>query len=136
MIRLAKEDDLDRLVQMGLRFRGESSYRTKISANPEKMRETAKILVDKQSVLISEHGMLGFVIYDHFLSGEKTAGEVFWWVDPDHRGEGVRLLRQMERQARQVGAKNLQMIAPTERVGQFYERLGYEYVESSYQKAL
>jgi hypothetical protein len=34
------------------------------------------------------------------------------------------------------GAKTLQMIAPTERVGQFYDRMGFTRIEMSYQKEL
>ena len=42
-------------------------------------------------------GMLGFIIHDHFISGEKVAGEVFWWMEPEHRGDGLKLLDETKR---------------------------------------
>jgi len=141
MIREAKEADLGRLVEMGQRFLRESSYRAHLSDNPEQMRKLAKELTDRNSVLVAEEdgqltGMLGFLIYPHFLSGDLTAGEVFWWMEPGHRGAGVRLLRETEKRAQLAGASHVQMIAPNERVAEFYERLGYRYIESSYQRTL
>jgi hypothetical protein len=141
MIRTSTESDLDRLVEMGCRFHRESPYRDKLAVNPEKMRSTAKFISDAGTLLISESegkilGMLGFVLFSHFLSGEMTAGEVFWWVEPEHRGEGIKLLRCAEKMARVSGAKTMQMIAPSERVENLYKRLNYGYVESTYQKTL
>src|SRR5437762_11638475 len=102
MIREAREADLGRLVEMGQRFLRESSYKTHLSDNPEQMRKLAKDLTERNSVLVAEEdgqliGMLGFLVYPHFLSGDLTVGEVFWYVEPEHRGAGVRLLRETEK---------------------------------------
>jgi GNAT superfamily N-acetyltransferase len=141
MIRLAAEPDIPRLVEMGRRFREETGYRAHIAENPAKMAQLAAQLAANGGLLVSERdgrlvGMLGYILFDHFLSGEMVAGEVFWWVEPEHRGAGVRLLIEAERRARAAGASRMQMIAPTDKVGQFYQRVGYEYVESAYQKNL
>ncbi len=141
MIREAREADLSRLVEMGQRFLRESSYKAHLSDNPEQMRKLARELTDRNSVLVAEEdgqiiGMLGFLIYPHFLSGDLTVGEVFWWVEPQHRGAGLKLLRETENRARLAGASHVQMIAPNERVAGLYKRLGYSYVESSYQRTL
>ena len=45
--------------------------------------------------------------------------------------DGVSL--EAEKWARQSGAARMQMIAPNERVGRFYRRLGYDHIESNYQ---
>jgi hypothetical protein len=45
-------------------------------------------------------------------------------------------LRAAEDEARRCGAKSMQMIAPDPRVGKLYERIGYSYIESSYQRSL
>ncbi len=129
------------MVEMGRRFRKESSYCDFLADNPERMAKLARELLSKDGLLLSENdggitGMFGYVVYDHFISGEKTAGEVFWWVDPENRGEGIDLLREAERRARSVGAKHMQMIAPTRRVEGLYRHLKYTYVETTYQKAL
>jgi GNAT superfamily N-acetyltransferase len=80
--------------------------------------------------------MLGYVLFPHFLSGELVAGEVFWWVEPGFRGEGLKLLRAAETRSRAAGAKYLQMIAPNDRVAAVYKRLDYSFVEAAYQKLL
>jgi GNAT superfamily N-acetyltransferase len=141
MIRAAIASDVPRLVEMGRRFRAETGYAKHLAENPAKMAELAQQLADAGCLLVSERddqivGMIGFIVYPHFLSGETTGGEVFWWVEPEHRGEGVKLLREAERVARTAGAKTMQMIAPTDRVATLYQRLGYEFVEASYQRAL
>jgi RimJ/RimL family protein N-acetyltransferase len=51
-------------------------------------------------------GMLGYSIYDHFIGGEKSAVEVFWWVEPEHRGDGLRLLDRLETIMRAQGPRS------------------------------
>lgn len=126
---------------MGLRFRRESEYHSLVGENAEKMTELAAQLTRSGWLLVSDRGgrlvgMLGYIVYPHFLSGELVAGEVFWWVEPEHRGEGVKLLRAAEDRARTSGAKHLQMIAPNDRVAGLYKRLEYSFVEAAYQRAL
>jgi RimJ/RimL family protein N-acetyltransferase len=141
MIRLASEADIPRLVEMGLRFRRESEYVDVLAENAGKMEELARQLAKNGCLVVSERagrvvGMLGYVIFPHFLSGELVSGEVFWWVEPEERGEGLKLLRAAEECSRRNGAKFMQMIAPNDRVGAFYERLGYRRVETSFQRPL
>lgn len=141
MIRFAIATEVPRLVEMGLRFRRETGYAQHLAENPVQMAVLAEQLAAAESILVTERagaivGMIGFVVYPHFLSGETIAGEVFWWVEPEHRGEGVKLLRAFEETARKRGARLVQMIAPTPNVAKLYERLGYGFVESAYQKPL
>lgn len=126
---------------MGLRFRRESEYVDVLAENAGKMAELALQLAKSGCVVVSERagrivGMLGYVIFPHFLSGELVAGEVFWWVEPEERGEGVKLLRAAEARAKDFGAVSMQMIAPNDRVAGLYERLGYRRVETSFQRPL
>lgn len=141
MIRPATTSDVPRLIEMGERFRSSSTYNKYLAENSEQMRRFAEKIIDGDGLLVSERSgkivsMLGFVVFPHFMSGETTGGEVFWWVEPEHRGEGLKLLRAAEKCARSVGAKRFQMIAPSEDVEKLYELMGYEYVESTYQKML
>lgn len=143
MIREATEQDIPRMVEMGRKFRAESSYAKHFADNPEALRSLGvKLLSSGGGILVAESngeliGMLGFIVYDHFISGDKTAGEVFWWVEPDHRGTaGLKLLREAEKRSRNAGATWMQMIAPNDRVATLYGRLGYVFVESTYQRAL
>lgn len=141
MIRLACASDIPRLVEMGLRFRRESEYSQHLLENAEKMAELAAQLAASDSLLVSDRGgrlvgMLGYVVFRHFLSGELVSGEVFWWVEPEHRGEGLKLLRAAEDRSRSYGAKYMQMIAPNDRVADLYRRLSYTFVESAFQRPL
>jgi RimJ/RimL family protein N-acetyltransferase len=137
-IRLATEKDIPRLVEMGRRFRSESTYSKYLADNPERMAQLGRQLLEKDGLLLAERdgvivGMLGFIVHTHFISGEVVAGEVFWWMEPEFRGDGLKLLDETKRRAHLAGAKYLHMIAPSERVSRLYRHLGYEFVESTFQ---
>lgn len=141
MVRLATENDIPRLVEMGRHFRNETSYAAFLAENPEKMAELGRNLLKVDGLLLAEHageiiGMLGFIVHDHFISGERVGGEIFWWVEPNHRGDGLRLLHEAEKLCKQRGAASMQMIAPTAQLEHVYQRLRYSYVEATYQKKL
>lgn len=141
LIRLATLADIPRLVEMGQEFRRQTSYSNHLADNPAKMAETAGQLIEKQGVLVLERddqvvGMLGFLVFPHFLSGENVAVEIFWWVDPQHRGRGLALIREAERRAKSSGAKQIQMIAPNDQVAAIYRRMRYQFVEATYQRTL
>jgi GNAT superfamily N-acetyltransferase len=143
MIRHAELADVPALVVMGQQFAQTEMYRDVLHENPDQMAVVAGNLIDHESgaILVLERdgilvGMIGIICTPHFLSGEIFAGEVFWWVTPGQRGGGVRLLRAAESWSKSRGAKTLQMIAPTERVGHFYNRMGFTRIETGYQKTL
>lgn len=141
MIRPATDADIPRIVEMGLRFREQTAYRNAIAANPDQIRKITEHVMSVDGLLVSERngyvcGMIGVVLFPHFFSGEMVAGEVVWWVEPEYRGEGIKLVREAERRAKAKGAVKMQMIAPNEQVAAVYKRLDYKYVESSYQRTL
>jgi GNAT superfamily N-acetyltransferase len=141
LMRKATVQDIPRLLEMGMRFHQNSPYKDHLAANPEQMGKIASQIASSGGLLVSENqgrivGMFGFVTFPHFLSGELIAAEVFWWVEPEHRGTGKKLLYEAENMAREAGAKKMQMIAPDARVGRLYEHMKYKFVESAYQKSL
>jgi RimJ/RimL family protein N-acetyltransferase len=82
-------------------------------------------------------GMLGMMVFVHPITGEWTASELFWWVNPEARGRGgLQLLHAAEEWATAQGASRLLMIAPDDRVGQLYARLGYRRLEATYERVL
>lgn len=141
-IRPATHADIPTLVAMGRQFREQTAYRDLIAEAPEQMANLCRLLIDGAgAILVLETdgfvvGMIGLHCAPHFFSGEPVAGEVFWWVDPEHRGGGLRLLKAAEQWAREQGATVLQMIAPDGRVEQLYERLGYRAIERTYYRKL
>jgi RimJ/RimL family protein N-acetyltransferase len=102
-IRQATAEDIPPMVAMGLRFLKNSPYVKHLAENAEQMAKLGEsLLASAGGMLVAEAygqivGMLGYIVYDHFISGEKTAGEVFWWVEPEHRGAGLKLLYELER---------------------------------------
>lgn len=142
MIRRAEAGDLERLMEMGQRFVASTEYASRISIDPERLSDTiVKVATNPDGVIFVSGpevptGMIAMVAYDHPFSGERTAFEVVWWVDPEARGDGVRLLKAAEDWARERGATAMQMVAPNDRVGALYRRLGYEAVETSFQRRL
>lgn len=139
-VRRARPDDLARIVHMGLTFLG-SVYAGSLPdpPDPDAMARTAAGMLDAddKALFVLEvngavRGMLGMFLFVHPFTGARTATELFWWVDPAHRGAGLRLLKAGQQWAREVGAGSLLMIAPGDDVARFYERLGYLKVETTY----
>lgn len=143
MIRRATVNDSERLMEMGMRFVAQTTYSGFIAAKPERLIDTiGSVLMNPDGVILvsgsdaSLTGMIAMLAYDHPFSGERTAFEVVWWVEPEARGDGVRLLRAAEDWAKEQGAGKVQMVAPDDRVGTLYRRMGYVPVETSYQRSL
>ena len=142
MIREATTADTPRLVEMGECFLSNSVYAA-FPINREQMAQTVELLLTSPigRIYVAERngdvvGMIGGLLFRHPISGEATVSELFWWVEPEHRGCGIRLLKRAEEWAVEVGAVRMHMVAPTAEVGQMYLRLGYSPLETTYQKAL
>ncbi len=141
-LRVATLDDVPQLVAMGRRFLAASHYRHVLAENPAQMGALATRLITQEDgdVLVLDRGdlvgMLGLLVFAHPLSGCRVTSELFWWVEPEVRGDGVKLLKAGERWAIAQHSEQLHMIAPTARVGAFYTRLGYEATEIAFVKNL
>lgn len=149
MIRLATNADVPRIVELGsLSLKG-GAYEKLIADTPE---QTAKLALQMihggGKILVSEEhdennelkitGLLGMLIVAHPFSGEVTASELIWFVAPESRkgGDGIKLLWEAERVARELGAKKFQVSAPNEKVGAIYKRFGFSQIEVNYLKEL
>lgn len=144
MIRTATVKDIPAIVRMGLRF-AETEYQGFLPATPEALTAMAHAVMDGQNAVlfVSEQsgdvaGMLAASSYVQPMTGETIATEMAWWMDPEARGsrEALRLLAAAETWAKSRGAAKFQMIAPTDHVGKFYERLGFTKIETHYQRSL
>lgn len=141
MIREATASDLPRLVEMGRNFIAQTKYKDLIYGNSEQMTLTLEGLIGNPSAsfLVAESGagelvgMIGAIMYVHPISGEVTANEIVWWVEPAHRGIGISLLRHIERWTQGAEAA-LNMVAPDEKTARIYKALGYELIETVYQR--
>ena len=143
--RQATEADVSALVWMLREFVTSTKYRKFVGDSPEALRTFLDTIIANPSaaVFVADRddkviGMIGVLGYVHPMSGERCAGELFWWLDPSERGAGGWLLRRAEKWAREFGAVSLQMIAPADnpRVGEMYAKLGYEAVETAWHRKL
>lgn len=141
VIREAEPKDVAALVSMGQEFLRSTPYAALIADNPAQMTALAEHLIDQANgvVLVSDYdgtltGMIGLMVAAHHLSAEPIAMEAFWWSTSP--GDGVRLLRASEQWARDHGAVAMQMVAPSDRVGALYSRMGYELIERGYMRRL
>lgn len=144
IMRPATTDDVEPLVEMGIRFIS-AEFSKHFVASPAALRMTITSLVENADALFlvledNENiirGTIGALTYCHPFSGELVATEMFWWVDPERRGGGLKLMLAAEDWARKRGAVKMQMGAPAGRdMADFYARIGYAEVERAYQKKL
>jgi len=144
-IREAVESDMPRILAMGARSLAEGPYRDQINDNPEAAAKLALHTIQAQNgkLILYEKagnaiGLLAFFVFPHWLSGEPTATEAMWYVEPEERRSmaAICLFRAGERIAREMGAKRMQFTAPTAEVGRMYELLGYKQLEIGFQKVL
>lgn len=137
MIRAAVYEDVPDLVVMGLRFIESGKYRDKIASNPDALAHMMLGLIDNPYglLLVLEKGerligMFGAVATLSPYSAEPVAMELYWYVEPESRGGGVRLLRAAEQWARDVGAVKMIGVSHTKKVTSFLRRLGYQSMET------
>lgn len=144
-LRFATPDDIPQFMEWAVDFFESSGYGEYGDFDPDAMRQTFKNLISDECLITdNEGGMLGFVIYPmYFSSNLLVACELFWYVEPDKRGNGIaqRMLNYFEEVARQRQARAVTMIALDHgdhgpRTAQLYERLGYSLKEQSYIKRL
>lgn len=85
-------------------------------------------------------GALGSIIVGDINHGKLVANEAFWFVHPDHRGQGIRLLKAYEDEAKKRGAVFCTMVhllnLQPEKLGKLYRNRGYHPIETSYLKEL
>jgi GNAT superfamily N-acetyltransferase len=139
-LREATTDDLDVLVDMGMRFARETVYaRTPINADV--IRKLGGWLIDNGVIYVAVKdeqpvGMVGVTVLPHMMTGRLYGAEVFWWCNPEARGHGLRLLRAAEQWAKAHGAETMQFVAPSPEVETLYQKLDYAKIETAYEKDL
>jgi GNAT superfamily N-acetyltransferase len=143
-IREATVDDTDRLVEMAQAFIAESRYADVIVPEPARLALLIAMLLQIGTVLVADTGeqlvgMIALATITPVFGGPPYCDEVAWWVEPSRRSglTGPRLLRRAEVWARAQGLGSIKMVAPSGTdVGAFYEKRGYEAIETTYLRRL
>lgn len=143
MIRPATRADIPEIVDLGVRHLRDSHYAEFVEPDRAHMAAFARMLIEAPCalLLVAEKdgriiGTIGMMATPHPYSGQPVLSEMFWYVAPEARGSGVRLLRAAETWGREIGARHIIMIAPDSRVSSFFQRLGYARLEEQFIKAL
>lgn len=145
VVRDAAVSDIPEMVAMGREFLLSGPYKDVIEDNPEAATRLAHDLIEKYpaKVLVSESGnhltgIVAFIVYPHFYSGNLVAQELIWFVRKEARRSftPICLFRAAERKARELGAHDMQFTAPTEDVAKFYQACGYHQIEIGFQRSL
>lgn len=145
MIRFAVEHDIARLVEMGKRFHASSIYADKIGFDGDTVAQSLRSFIssDIAVVMVAQKfgnvvGAIGGVIGPHFVAGGKAASELFWWVEPEHRGIGLSLLTAYEHEVSSRGASYSGMICPfgSGAVEKIYAKSGYQPMETIFYKEM
>lgn len=137
-VRLATEDDIPALVQLGAAMHAESPRYNRFAFDAEKTQGFIRNLVvspvgfaavaEEAGALV---GMLGGIAIEHFFGHDLTAVDVAVYVAPAHRGGSIalRLVQEFEHWAQSVGAREALLGVSTEvqpeRTSKLYTRLGY-----------
>jgi RimJ/RimL family protein N-acetyltransferase len=154
-IRPATMDDVPALVEMAERFYPLSPYPAIYGDMPRTqaagllivmMQGMAEhgvapgilLVADKDGALV---GMLGMHIDAATFTPEVIAGEIVWWMEPEHRGglAAMRLVRRAEQEAKARGATVSRMAvlgtSPAE-ASEILQRIGYTPTEWIHTKRL
>lgn len=142
--RVATIEDIDQILDMLIRFYGESVYSEISPPDIDKvvLHLTSWIEGDSSDVLYCPgHGCLGISSITSWYSDESSCQELFWYVEPEHRGSqvGYILLRLAEEWTKAVGNDVLFMSTNKNThpwVSAFLEDKGYSEVETAYLKEL
>ena len=85
-------------------------------------------------------GAPGFLVAPDPNDGALVAQETFWYVEPESRGSGLRLLRAFEDEALALGVKRV-LVAHLKEINgpelkRIYEHRGYRETETTYMKEI
>lgn len=141
MIRDAVLSDIPALLDMGERFADAIGLRETIGYDRSSMEILFGQLIERDEgiLLVCDGGAAGGMVHPALFNMHHMTGqELFWWVDPDKRGCGLRLFAALEAAAKKRGAQSF-MVSTMEALnhqgaGKLYERRGFKQSDRNYLK--
>ena len=146
MIRELKAEEVESITHMGESFFAEGKLPGSFKSDVFIKTWTNLITLRMGLILVACNGSnepvgaLGAIITPDVNDGEIVAQEAFWFMSPEARGSfaGARLLDAFEKIAQDKGAKRLIMVhllsLNADKLGKFYERMGYRATEVNFVK--
>lgn len=147
MIRPARTDDIGRILELGERFFNEAGWNRVAPWDAMSFVETVERLDSDGVMLVSERdgevtGIAGAPVYPAYFNRDvPLSGELFWYVDDEHRGaDSLALLDGLESRVAARGARTFTMSAIAGMrampLARLYRRRGYAPIELSFIKRL
>jgi GNAT superfamily N-acetyltransferase len=85
-------------------------------------------------------GCLGCLVVNDLNDGEMIASETFWFVDPENRGSGIKLLIHFMKWAKEIGCSRVSMVhlmnKQAEKLSEIYVKMGFTQTEVHYIRSL
>lgn len=146
MIRVATEEDIPRIVELGRMLHSESDEYRDINYDTDKVTETMRGLLNSSGVIfLYERGgeVLGGIaggMSEFWFSRERIAGDFSMFVHPEARNGliAVKLMLAFHNWARLMGAKRVQMGITTgineEGTARLYQSLGMRHAGRLFNK--
>ena len=142
MIREATERDIPVLVEMGREFFKLTGLPIEYSG--DSVAKMIGNLIDGESAVVFvdeevKSAIAGLVYPFYFNTDILSGNEMFWWVSPEKRGTGIKLMDKLEEWARDKGADLFQMTClheGHEKIGSYYQRRGYKPTEHNFMRSL
>ena len=142
MIREAKKEDIEALAKMGELFHKES--KVEFGWDPLKVKITLEALIDAPECFFYVYddgdikGAIAVTIASVWFSNESLAQEIFWYVSPEHRGVGHKLLKKVQEDLTKEGVEFLTMftIDQIDDMESYFNRMKYKRFEHTYIKRL
>ena len=146
-VRLANQDDVEKLVPLYLEFYKTTDYSNIYPADPDTIYKLTDHIVNNGAMAVVEEdgeivgsagAWIGPATFNHNIT---TAVEVVYYLHPDARGHKIApaLLQALEDRCNELGAVSLQMVrlrtSPPE-VGDLYKMNGYRPSEYNFTKRL
>lgn len=146
MIRIATNEELYGIAQLGPKFWSESNLPGDFK--PDVFVENWKKIIarDQGCILFNQddkgeiNGAIGLLVYQDINDGELVMQEAFWFVSPESRGFGIRLLKKAEEIAKMINVKRFVMTHLlnnyADQLSRLYPRMGFKALEINYIKHL
>lgn len=145
ILRWAESQDIPRIIELVWQNVEEGPYKKQIVFNQNILRAfVGALMADEQArVIVYEHdgiqGVFAFTTFPNFyyFAGQVVASMVVWSVARPFRGRAsIKLLKEGQRAAKELGAKYMLLTGPTASFDGLCEHCGYSFLESSFIKEL
>jgi len=142
-IRPGTEGDYAPAMELIADFAEESLSEYGTYLDPEQLKETFNKVLKTSFVAVVDNKVVGILaghIVNDFCSKLPVYEEVLWYVDKEHRKYGIKLMRYVEQWCLKYNIKRITMCCmenlKAEKLKRFYERLGFQVMETRFLKEL